>query len=161
MKEKRHGEEKEESGKKNERERERRRSLFVAKTAPKKKRSRWAAPSPLGRISKSNVIIKLSPCGPLRQLKTCIPIQIVLMKRPAHTATRINLNFHYAGLAVRRARVHMRARKGVTNSGERAEEEEKRERRREQDGTQRARKKLEQREERLSRIRLLVYLLSR
>lgn len=38
---------------------------------------------------------------------------------------------------------------------------ETRTRRREQDGTQRARKKLEQREERLSRIRLLVYLLSR
>lgn len=113
IKEERHGEEKEESrrgvGKKKKRNE---RALFVAETAPKKKRSRWAAPSPLGRISKSNVIIKLSPCGPLKQLKACILIQIALMKRPAYTATGINLNFHYAALRATCEFIYASAREG-------------------------------------------------
>lgn len=89
-KEERHGEEKEESGKregKGGKEREEDRSSLLK---PPLRKSGLAGPHrlPYGRISKSNVIIKLSPCGPLRQLKACIPIQIVLMKRPAHIRRR-------------------------------------------------------------------------
>lgn len=73
--------------------------------------ARWtAAPPPLRRISKSNVIIKLSPYArstPERgaQLKPHVPIGIVLMKRLAYAG--INLNFHYGADA--RESMHARA----------------------------------------------------
>lgn len=71
IKEERHGEEQEESrkgGGRKKRERDERSSLLK----PPLRKSGLAglrAVSPLGRISKSNVIIKLSPCGPCEAVK--------------------------------------------------------------------------------------------